>query len=184
MNRELGTVNSFNGFTLIELAVVLLILAIGIGIAVPTMESLSLGNARKANLRRLQGLVNELRNQAQLEGKAKQLVIQLSSIQGSEQGKYWIRTQGQKELTSSEKEAAAKTLLTGSVRLLGVQKGDGPVQSSGEASISFLPQGLVEPASVYVLLDGKTQRIAIPPFSANLRIKEVEASGPFASSKW
>ncbi|GEM_PF-2256893 len=168
-----GKYNNTAGFTLIELTVVIVILGIGLGLMVPYIQQDFFGNDFKTSLRRLQGIVNELRYQAMIDKKAQTLAIEFSNQKKDSTSRYWISTNQEKE-----KEKHKRELFTSDSRLIAVKVMNQSPKTSGKAKISFLPKGMVQPSKLIVANKGKKYVITIQAFSPKILVhKGTEQEG-------
>jgi len=76
---RVGRSNEPSGFTLVELAVVLVILAVILGLVLPEVSSFFFRSDLKASSRRLAGAVAYARSQAMLEGRLWELTLDLDT---------------------------------------------------------------------------------------------------------
>jgi len=154
-----------HGFTLLELAVVLLLLTVVLGLVLPEASSLLTDSDLRTSSRRVAGAVAEARNEAMLGGRIWELTIDLES------GAFWIAPVGDAE--QGGKAGPRKRTLAGQVRFLDVQKGQDESQTAGQVSIRFHPKGLVEPAVIHLGGRGdRVQTLSIKPFSGRLSIQD------------
>ena len=163
-----GSSNSASpGFTLIELAVVVLILSIGLGLTLPMVKAGLMGNDFKAALRRLQGIVSEARYQAVMQRKPLTLTV---SFPGRAEGRatYHVKPAGGEGETKS---AGSRPLFRGNARLAALEKGNDPPRSSGEAGLRYLAQGLAEPAIFHLVADDKKYLVKQQAFSPRLLVQ-------------
>ena len=158
------------GFTLIELSVVLIILSIVLGMTLNFMGASFLQNDFKKDVRQFQGLVNQLRQEAMLKQKPLRLVVTIGSSGLSDTNSYVILS-GQEAYGS---EPDPKPLFSEQVTILGVKKNDQAMITSDKASITFTPQGLIEPARFFVMADGTRYTLSLEPFSSRIEFKESE----------
>ncbi|MGD8916425.1 MAG: hypothetical protein PVH35_07490, partial [Syntrophobacterales bacterium] len=100
-----------------ELAVVLMILAVVLGLVLPEASSLLFRSDLKASSRRLAGAVSYARSQAMLEGRLWELTLDLDA------DSFWAAAADvDKEGVSSDLERVKKRKLAGEVRFLDVKK--------------------------------------------------------------
>jgi prepilin-type N-terminal cleavage/methylation domain-containing protein len=137
-----GKSNKPSGFTLIELAVVILIVAVALGMVLPQASALFLRSDLKAGARRLAGAAEYARSQAMLEGRFWELSLDLDT------GSFWTVAVGEAE--ESDPESVAKRTLPGETRILDVQKLKQEIMFSGKVVIRFQPKGLAEPSVIHL----------------------------------
>jgi general secretion pathway protein H len=158
------------GFTLLELAVVLFLLVLVLGLVLPEASSLLTDSDLRTSARRLAGSVAEARNQAMLGGRVWELVIDLES------SSFWIGPAGEGE--EAGKPGPRKQTLAGQVRFLDIRKGEDETRNAGRVALRFHPKGLVEPAVIHLKGSGdRVRTLSIKPFSGRLSIEEGYVGG-------
>ena len=160
----------------LELAVVLLLLTVVLGLVLPEASSLFTENDLRTSTRRLAGAVAEARNEAMLAGRIWELVIDLES------NTFWIAPVGEAEEGGKSAEAGKsgprKRSLAGQVRFLDVRKGEEESRNTGRVGIRFHPKGLVEPAVIHLAAsDKRVQTLSIKSFSGRLSIQDGYVGG-------
>ena len=174
---RVGRSNEPQGFTLVEIAVVLLILAVVVGLVLPEASSFLFRSDLKASSRRLAGAVSYARSQAMLEGRLWELTLDLDT------DSFWAAAaaaDADKEGLSSELEKVKKRKLAGEVHFLDVKKLPDETKSAGRVALNFHPKGLVEPAVIHLAGHGKQiQTIFVKAFNGRLVVKDgyLEESG-------
>ncbi|WP_432821141.1 prepilin-type N-terminal cleavage/methylation domain-containing protein [Trichloromonas sp.] len=152
MNRQ-------TGFTLLELAVVVLLIALFTGLSIPLLGRLGVSGLDNS-ARRLAGTVKYLFNEAALSGRPYRLTYDLSK------GSYRAaRLETDGELTI-EQGLVREQRLKGSVRFRDLSVSGRGSFSSGEVSIDILPVGWMEETTIH-LDDGADQvlTLRINPFT-------------------
>ncbi len=156
-----------NGFTLIELAVVIVVLGIMIALVIPRLGELGEANLKRS-ARHITGMVRFLRDDAQ----AKKTVYRLRfDIQG---GRYWAEA-----LTAvSEKAGEFKRLqsvmvneagLSGQTTFKDVKTGSHP----DDPYILFTPDGWVEKSFIHLRDgDGKEFTLIVKPLTGDTELRE------------
>ena len=158
------------GFTLLELAVVLLLLVVVLGLVLPEASSLFTDSDLRTSARRLAGSVAGARNEAMLGGRIQELVIDLES------GSFWIAPAG--EVEEGRKPGSGKRTLAGQVRFLDIRKGEDETRNTGRVALRFHPKGLVEPAVIHLKGAGNRVRtLSIKPFNGRLSIEDGYVGG-------
>jgi prepilin-type N-terminal cleavage/methylation domain-containing protein len=165
-----------HGFTLLELAVVLLLLTVVLGLVLPEASSLLTDSDLRTSSRRVAGAVAEARNEAMLGGRIWELVIDLESAT------FWIApvsdAAGGETAPEVGKPGPRLRKLAGEVRFLEVRKGQDESQNTGRVAIRFHPKGLVEPAVIRLGGRGnRMQTLSIKPFSGRLSIQDGYVGG-------
>jgi len=160
---RVGRSNEPQGFTLVELAVVLMILAVVLGLVLPEASSFLFRSDLKASSRRLAGAVSYARSQAMLEGRLWELTLDLDTAS------FWAAALD-KEGSSSDLDTVRKRTLAGDVRFMDVKKlPDETMRAAGRVVLHFHPKGLVEPAVIHLAGPGKQiQTIFVKAFNGRL----------------
>ena len=167
---EAGKSSSHDGFTFLEIMIVLLIRSLMFGLTLSGLESGFLRNDRKLNLRLLQDLFNEIRYTAVLQQKTQHLMIQVG---GPVQSLYWVASSEQ----GPEQNHRKKPFLQGSDQLYGLQKTNGTLISSGVADIAFLPQGLAEECTFFLQDAEAVLAVTLQAVSPRLLTEQVDLPG-------
>jgi type II secretion system protein H len=168
-----GRSNESHGFTLVELAVVLMILAVVLGLVLPEASSFLFRSDLKASSRRLAGAVSYARSQAMLEGRPWELTLDLDTAS------FWAVALV-KEDSSSDLDTVRKRTLAGEVRFMDVQKLPDETKRAGRVVLLFQPKGLVEPAVIHLVGPGKQiQTLFVKAFNGRLVARDgyLEESG-------
>lgn len=154
------------GFTLVELAVVILILTVTFGLVLPKISSGLWQNDLKTSSRRLAGAVAQARTRAMVEGCIWTLMLDLKA------GTFWTTAKVEDEV--AEPENYEKRALAGEVRFMDVQKPqEGTKTSSGRTALRFQPKGLAEPAVIHLAGPGdRVQTLFVKAFNARVAIRE------------
>ena len=170
---RVGRSNESQGFTLVELAVVLMILAVVVGLVLPEASSFLFRSDLKASSRRLAGAVSYARSQAMLEGRPWELTLDLDTAS------FWAAALV-KEDSSSDLDSVRKRTLAGEVRFMDVQKLPDETKQAGRVVLLFYPKGLVEPAVIHLVGPGKQiQTLFVKAFNGRLVARDgyLEESG-------
>ena len=160
--------SSSSGFTLIELAVVLAILAVVLGLTVNLVESAFYGNDLKSSLRRLQGIVNAVRYEAMLDGRSYELVIETHSMSQPGRSQYWTVPVSETEPEGSIRKRFV--FRPGSARLVRVETESQKSTDSSSARLRFSSNGLAEPARFHILAGGQAHVLVQEPFITRLEV--------------
>ncbi len=150
------------GFTLIELVIVLAVISLLLGLAVPTISSLSRNDLR-STAASMAEIVRHGRNQAIMTARKWEVEVDLK------QGIFLTRP-------AKGKGMQLQRVTRGDVRIASIlfpdRAKDGEETTQGRATIHILQRGLVEPA-IIVLRDGERQlRLSVVPFTGRLRIED------------
>lgn len=168
---RVGRSNKGNGFTLLELVVVMLILTAVLGLVVPEVSSVFLRSDLKASSRRLAGAVAYARSQAMVEGRFWELTLDL------DESTFWtdpaIGGTGDSKESDLEEDTAKKRSLEGEVRFLDIQKLPDEPRNTGQVTLRFQPKGLAEPALIHLAGPGnKVQTLFIKPFNGRVVVRD------------
>ena len=169
-SRVQGTLRTrhSNGFTLIELTVVLVVMGVMLGLIIPKLGELGEANLKRS-ARHLTGMIRFLRDEAQ----AKKMPYRLRfDIQG---GRYWaeVLTANPGEQTVEWKklysEMAAEGSLSGQTAFLNIKAGSHP----DEPYIQFTPDGWVEKSFIY-FKDGSDRpfTLIVKPLTGTTELRE------------
>jgi prepilin-type N-terminal cleavage/methylation domain-containing protein len=158
-----GRSNDPSGFTLVELAVVLLIILVALGLVLPQTSSLFIRSDLKASTRRLAGAVAYARSQAMLEGRLWELTLDLDNTV------FW--TAPSEETGEFDTASANKRVLPGDIRFKDVILLDREARISGSIPIRFHPRGLAEAAVIHLASPGdQVQTLLIKSFNGRVNI--------------
>ena len=148
-----------------ELAVVLVILAVILGLVLPEASSYFFRSDLKASSRQLAGAVAYARSQAMLEGRLWELTLDLDT------NSFWAAAV--EEGDSTDLDAVKKRTLAGEVRFMDVKKLPDENKRAGRVILRFHPKGLVEPAVIHLAGPGKQIRtLVVKPFNGRLVVRE------------
>jgi type II secretory pathway pseudopilin PulG len=156
-----------NGFTLIELTVIIVILGVMLTLIIPRLGELGEANLKRS-ARHLTGMIRFLRDESQ----ARKAVYHLRfDIQG---GHYWAEVWTQMsdhavEFKRVSSEIASEGSLSGQTLFFGVRAGSHP----DEPYIQFTPDGWVEKTFIY-LKDGndKIFTLIVNPLTGGTELRE------------
>jgi Tfp pilus assembly protein FimT len=158
-----GKFKNSSGFTLVELAVVLLIIIVALGLVLPQTSSLFIRSDLKAGSRRLAGAVAYARSQAMLEGRLWELTLDLDN------STFW--TGPSQETDELDTRPASKRVLPGDIRFKDVILLDHETRITGSIPIRFHPKGLAEAAMIHLASPGnQIQTLMIKSFNGRVNI--------------
>jgi general secretion pathway protein H len=161
-----GKSNNPAGFTLIELAMVVLLLAIFAGLSLPLLAGFG-ENSLSFSARRLAGTVKYLYNEAALSGRPYRLIYDLD--QGTYQAKR-LEVDGELTLLTG---IGKKQSLKGSARFKELSLPDRGNFTHGEISTEILPIGWIEETIIHLIdVDHQEQTLHILPFTGTMEIYE------------
>jgi len=140
-----------NGYTFLELAVVLTLLGLVLFLAVPRLQDFASGGKLEKAARKMVAVIRHTRGLAAGSGTPHLLNLEI------EKGQYWISTQTSREEPSAEEPSAEEKtaavehyILPSSIKFKDVETlGKGPV-ISGTALIHFWANGLVEASFIHL----------------------------------
>jgi len=158
--------SSTRGFTLIEFAVVLVLIGAFFLIAIPKFNSLTEVNIKSAS-RRLSGVVKHLYNEAVFKKKIYKLSFDLDA------GEYWVEVQEGNEFVITEDPFLRRIRLPQGVSFVEIKTDRDQVNSLGanEEFILFLPTGFVEPAVIYLRTENEDfYTLATKPYTGGMTV--------------
>jgi len=136
-------VRGTKGFTLIELAVVIALLGIFLGLTIPRFQQYVVADELKAATRKIVGLVREVRNEAIREQRVYTIHLDIESNQ------WWTEHAGMEDEERMLAKDEAFTLPRG-VRILDVWcRGKGK-QAYGDIAIPFSKKGYVDQTLIHI----------------------------------
>lgn len=157
---------SKTGFTLIELAVVLVLIGAFLLIAIPKFNDLTEVNLKSAS-RRLSSVVKQLYNEAAFKKKIYKLSFDL------EGGDYWVEVQEGNEFVITEDPFLRRMKLPQGVSFQDIKTDRDQVNTLGakEEFILFLPTGFVEPAVIYLRTENEDfYTLATKPYTGGMTV--------------
>ena len=151
-----------NGYTLIELVAVVVLISIFLSIAVPKLRETLFSSGLKSAARQLSGTIGRLRADAVREHKESWLHLDLES------NSYWITSS---DMSDEEREDVAPRPLPSGVDLVDVDSSTGKI-TVGSTAIRFSPRGYVEETRIHLSDDaGTVYTLLIQPFLPKVKIK-------------
>ena len=140
------TFRKTDGFTLIEIMVVMLLTAIILGVAIPRFDSGFLQDARKTTTRRMIQTTQGLRSKAVGTQKTCSLVLDISN------DRYWTVDETMDDLATAQ--ATEKAIqLPGDIHFVAVLFPNQEQISSGKVEIQFHPGGYADYALIHLQTD-------------------------------
>lgn len=152
------------GYTLIELAVVVILIGLFLGLSIPRFQYAMVSDDLKATVRRIVGTVKGLRNEAIREQQVYIFHLDLES------NRLWIEPPGiSEEQRALARERAFK--FPRGVRILDVWcKGKGK-KVNGEVAIRFSKKGYVEQTVIHLgAEDGREFTLVLNPFLGTIKV--------------
>ena len=154
-----------NGYTLVELAVVVFLLGLMLFLAVPRVRENLVGDGIRTTVRRLVGAVRELRADAIREQMDYVLHLDLNSHA------FWTYSLDMTPEKRDEKKRAAfhfpEGVIIADVSQIGVEK-----KSDGEITVKFFKKGHVQPTVIHLKKDDRYFTLALFPFSSSVKVYE------------
>lgn len=157
---------SNRGFTLIEFAVVLVLIGAFFLIAIPKFNDLTEVNIKSAS-RRLTGVVKQLYNEAVFKKKIYKLSFDLDG------GEYWVEVQEGNQFVITDDPFLRRMKLPDGVSFQDIKTDRDQVNSLGtkEEFILFLPTGFVEPAVIYLRTENEDfYTLATKPYTGGMTV--------------
>jgi prepilin-type N-terminal cleavage/methylation domain-containing protein len=156
--------NSEKGYTLIELVVVVALLGLFLGLAIPRFRNALVTDDLKATTRKMVGLVREVRNEAIREQKVYLIHLDLES------NRLWIEYagMGEEEIALAQEQAV---VFPRGVRLLDVWRRGRGKKADGEVTLHFGKKGYVEQTLIHLGADdGREFTLKLSPFLGTVKI--------------
>jgi len=151
------------GYTLVEVAVVVLLIGIMLGIAVPRVWDILQGDRMKSSARRLIGMVKELRNDAVREQVDYELHLDLDNAC------YWKCSADTTPEKRNEIKNRANRLSEG-IKIADIVPWGQEKKTQGEAVIKFFRKGYKQPAAVHLAYGDKYMTLVFNPFMTEVKI--------------
>jgi len=156
-----------NGFTLIELAVVIVILGVMIALVAPMLGELGEANLKRS-ARHLTGMIRFLHEESQAKKREYRLRFDIQD------GRYWAESlklvsESAVEFQKTTSVIAGEGSLSGQTRFRDIKAGSHP----DEPYILFTPDGWVE-ATIIHLRDGSDRdfSLLVKPLTGNTELRE------------
>jgi general secretion pathway protein H len=152
------------GFTLIELTVILILIAIIMLLTVPRFQMAIVTDELKATTRKMVGTIKSLREEAIREQQVYFLHFDLES------NRFWIDSTG---MTEEERARAAEkaSTLPGGVRVLDIWSSTKGKKMAGQTAIRFNEKGYVQPSAIHLVAeDGREFTLVLSPFLGRVKV--------------
>ncbi len=152
------------GYTLIELAVVVVLISLFLALSIPRFQYAMVTDDLKTTTRKIIGLVNGLRNEAIREQKSYVFHLDL------EGNRLWIESDGMgEEERALAREGAFK--FPQGVRILDIWRRGKGKKVDGEAVIRFSKKGYVQQTVIHLgSEDGREFTLELSPFLGTIKI--------------
>lgn len=154
------------GFTLIELAVVVALLGLFLGLTVPRFQDHLVADDLKAATRKIVGLVREVRNEAIREQRVYAIHLDIDS------NRWWTEhADMEDEQILLAKEQAF--VLPGGVKILDVWRRGRGKQAYGDVAIPFSKKGYVDQTLIHIGGDaGREFTVELSPFLGRVKVHD------------
>ena len=152
-----------DGFTLMELLVVMVLLSLLTGFAVPKIRTALFTDQLKATARKLIGLVNETGQQARIEHRSYLLIFDPAARQ--------FRVRAAEKKGEEAVPSIHPLSLPSDVQILDFSSVHGGKQDSGELTLMFSKKGYVDKTLIHLRDDsGRDMTLALSPFLGVTRL--------------
>lgn len=151
------------GYTLIELTLVIMLVGLMMGLSVPKIRSLLIADNLKSSTLRIIGLINELRSDAVRENRLYFLHVNMGS------NLIWVGFEG---MSQEESELAQKNAfsLSQDVNIVDVWRMDKGKEVDGEVIVRISRKGYLEYSIIHLEDDdGREFSIVLQPFLGNIK---------------
>jgi len=161
--NTMNPANTTKGYTLIELAVVIVLIGMMLAVGIPRFRYSLLTDNLKSVTRRMIGVVKEIRNDAVREHKAYFLYLDLES------NRIWVESpgMGQEERAMTRERAFT---FPEDIRIMDVWRKEWGKQVDGEVGIRFTKKGYVEHTAIHLgAEDGREFTLILSPFLGTIK---------------
>ncbi|HLA26578.1 MAG TPA: prepilin-type N-terminal cleavage/methylation domain-containing protein [Syntrophales bacterium] len=152
-----------NGYTLIELALVVFLLGLMLVLAVPRIRETLISDGLKTTVRQLVGAAKELRTDAVREQLDYKLNLDVSN------NAFWTSVQDMTTEKLDEQRKKAVHFPEG-VRIADVSQMGMDKKSDGEISVKFYRQGNIQPTVIHLVKEQRHFTILLSPFLNTIKI--------------
>ena len=154
------------GYTLAELAVVLLMIGLILSLVLPNVSGVTQGERLNDTARRLAGLALEAHSEAATKSRPWFLSLDL------DQKRVWLATVRPDQEGDTGRESKYFEIPRG-VTIMDLVHPEGGVVREGRASFGYWPQGGSEPGEIHLTNEDKEQlTLFLRPFLGRVEIKE------------
>lgn len=150
------------GFTLIELAIVVFLIALFSAIVIPRLPSLESGGGERA-ARRISGTVKALYNEAALSGGEQRLIFDLEK---GEMQPRRLKASGELE---NARGFGEKVSLSGA-KILDIRVAGQDKVATGTATVPFSPAGWLPETVIHLDSDGRVLTLRLFSFTGSTRV--------------
>jgi len=154
-----------NGYTLIELALVVFLVGLMLALAIPRVRETLLHDGLKATVRHLIGEVRELRSEAVREQVDYVLQLDLNNHA------FWTYSADMTPEKRDEQKKAAYQFPAG-VTIVDVSQIGMENKSEGEVAIKIFKQGYVQPTVIHLKQEDRNFTLYYAPFLSTIKVYE------------
>ncbi len=154
-----------NGYTLIELAVVVFLLGLMLFLAVPRIRDSLINDGLKSTARHMVGAIRELRADAVREQVDYVLQLDLNN------NAFWTYSVDMTPEKRDERKKNAFHFPEG-VKIADVSQPGLDKKADGEVGIKLYKQGYVQPTVIHLVRENRYFTIALAPFLSTIRVFE------------
>ena len=154
-----------NGYTLIEISVVIALIGVIFLMAIPRVQDTLTGDRMRSAVRNLSGTARELKASAVREQVDHFLHLDL------DQRLVWNTRDDMTAEGTVRSEGQARALPSG-VRIADVALADEGKKNQGEVIIRFFSQGYVQPAAIHLTDDERTMTLIFQPFLSTFEVQD------------
>jgi prepilin-type N-terminal cleavage/methylation domain-containing protein len=166
LNNRPWFIRCTEGFTLIEVTIVILLMGFMLSFALPRIRDVALSDNLKTTVRTLTSTIKELRYQAIKDNREYFLKFSFAS------NKFWGDSPN---LSEVDRAAALKDAFSPppDVRIIDICLKDGEKYLSGIISIGFSREGYISPSVIHLgSEDGRQFTLSLKPFLGNIDVLE------------
>ena len=154
-----------NGYTLIEISVVIVLIGVILLLAIPRVQDTLTGDRMRSAVRNLSGTARDLKASAVREQVDHYLHLDL------DQRRVWNTRDDMTAENRTLRRNQARSLPSG-VRIADVAFADEGKKNQGEVIIRFFSQGYVQPAAIHLTDDERTMTLIFQPFLSTFEVQD------------
>jgi len=154
-----------NGYTLIEISVVIVLIGVILLLAIPKVQDTLTGDRMRSAVRNLSGTARDLKASAVREQVDHYLHLDL------DQRRVWNTRDDMTAENRTLRRSQARLLPSG-VRIADVALADEGKKNQGEVIIRFFSQGYVQPAAIHLTDDERTMTLIFQPFLSTFEVQD------------
>lgn len=153
------------GYTLIEIAVVIVLIGVILLMAIPRVQDTLTSDRMRSAVRNLSGTARELKASAVREQVDHLLHLDL------DRRVLWSTRDDMTAETRTIRRSRARSLPSG-VRIADVALADEGKKNQGEVIIRFFSQGYVQPAAIHLTDEERTMTLIFQPFLSTFEVQD------------